>query len=107
MLHWVLNPGIAFNDLALGQRLPAVMHECRHCRTYFVDCPHCRTSCDSLALKAFGAWSGLPCPSCGASLPVLRNGLAWLVTLPLAPFRRRRAARPNPTSRAGGRAPTT
>lgn len=25
MLHWIVNPGLAFNELVLGQRVPKVM----------------------------------------------------------------------------------
>lgn len=25
VLHWILNPGLAFNELVLGQRLPKVI----------------------------------------------------------------------------------
>ena len=30
MLHWVINPGLAFNELVLGQRAPKVVLEERN-----------------------------------------------------------------------------
>ena len=95
-LHWILNPGLAFNELALGQRVPAEHHECRQCRTDFVDCHHCEHSFgadidlgwkDQLR-QQFGNWRGYPCARCGEPVPSLRNALAALMLFPLRMFGR-------------------
>jgi hypothetical protein len=86
MLHWIANPGLAFNELVLGQRMPARANVCRQCRTSFVDCPHCNRAIDAVqwgGRSALGHWRGLPCPHCGGSIPVLSNALAFLVKAPI------------------------
>lgn len=85
MMHWVLNPALAFNELVLGQRIPSVMRTCRHCSTPSVGCPHCHRSihCGHWSnQKAFGNYLGLKCPECEGLLPTLSNALAWLVRAP-------------------------
>lgn len=47
MLHWILNPGLAFNELFLGQRVPKVsLIDKTSDKPYmdrgFTPCPHCR-----------------------------------------------------------------
>ncbi len=94
ILHWVLNPGLIFNELVLGQRLPKVTlidkesDKPRMERTY-VPCPHCETLNDRRLWaegNAFGQWFGLVCPSCHQIIPCLWNvfSLAILaITFPL------------------------
>ena len=48
MLHWIINPGLAFNELILGQRMPKIiLIEKQSNKTLaeknFVPCPHCGT----------------------------------------------------------------
>ena len=86
MIHWVLNPGLAFNELALGQRVPRRMNICRECGTNWFECPACERSYDSALLSArqsFGQWAGIPCPGCSEPIPSLRNWWAALVARPL------------------------
>ncbi len=80
-LHFVVNPGIAVNELILGQRLPKQQFTCKSCplpsidRSYFY-CPNCETFHASRiwsGKNAFGNWLGLLCPSCGESIPCLQN----------------------------------
>src|SRR5205814_1755179 len=91
MLHWVLNPGLAFNELVLGQRIPREMLMCPGCRQSFLRCVACRRLQPMAgALNApVGMWNGLHCPDCGAAIPMLRNlvsgailGLGKLALLP-------------------------
>lgn len=83
MLHWIANPGLAFNELVLGQLLPARVNLCRQCRTQFVDCPHCRRAFGCVQWGgAFGHWLRLPCPYCNGSIPNLSNALAYVVKAP-------------------------
>tara|TARA_R110002072_G_scaffold136285_1_gene278573 strand:+ start:13276 stop:14100 length:825 start_codon:yes stop_codon:yes gene_type:complete len=87
MMHWILNPGLAFNELVLGQRVPRELRTCRHCSTASVGCPHCHRSIHGAHWadkNAFGNYSGLRCPSCKGRLPTLSNALAWLVRSPFA-----------------------
>lgn len=80
MLHWRLNPAIATNELALGQRVTSTWI-CESCggpvqdRSY-TPCPSCRAMHPTSIWRlpnALGRWSGLRCPSCDAALPPIRN----------------------------------
>ncbi|MFT7485651.1 MAG: hypothetical protein ACI9F9_001501 [Candidatus Paceibacteria bacterium] len=85
MLHWILNPGLAVNELAFGQRIPAELNICRQCMGQSVDCNHCHRAIDGMHWSgkgAFGHWGGLRCPHCDASLPCLSNAVAWVIRLP-------------------------
>lgn len=89
MLHWMINPGLAFNELVLGQAVPKVSLVEKSNRSLpersFVPCPHCRTVHPGLKWSlqnktAFGNWFGLYCDNCGNTIPCLRN-LTSLVLL--------------------------
>lgn len=94
--HWIINPGIAINELLLGQRVPKVMLIDKQSdkplmeRTY-VPCPHCETVHESVVWShknknVFKNWYGLYCPSCGNVIPCLSNiftRIARVVTYPL------------------------
>ena len=96
MLHWVINPGIMFNELALGQRVPRVMLQERSrekpwIERFKVPCPHCETIHDGRTWSihnktAFKNWFGLYCSACGGVIPCLWNigsFLALAVTAPV------------------------
>ena len=79
--HMFLNPGLAVNELLLGQRFPSRLYVCKACelpladRT-FVHCPECDSFLDGRLWSygnAFGHWLGLFCPTCGGEIPCLRN----------------------------------
>jgi hypothetical protein len=87
--HWIVNPGLAFNELVLGQRIPKRMlidktsNKPLMERTY-VPCPHCETLHDgrtwsSKSGTTFKNWFGYYCPQCGNIIPCLHNGLAYLI----------------------------
>lgn len=94
ILHWILNPGVAFNEIVLGQRLPKIQLICEDCdsslieRSY-VPCPSCREMhLGRLASgkRGFGNWRGLACPSCKEPIPCIWNVFSLLilgVTFPL------------------------
>lgn len=89
MLHWVLNPGLALNELLLGQRVPKEMYQCRTCQSYFVICSHCRTQINAMewsGKKAFFQWEGLRCPKCNGTISCLRNIFAASILCILWPF---------------------
>lgn len=94
LLHWIINPGLAFNELILGQRLPKVtlldkQIDAPLMERQYVPCPHCNTIHHGLfwsKKSALGNWFGLLCPSCNKSIPCLWNltSLALLVvTFPI------------------------
>ena len=83
MLHWIINPGLAFNELVLGQRVAkTILVEKDKSKSLaeasFVLCPHCNTLHDSRTWStqnntAFKNWFGLYCPNCGETIPCLLN----------------------------------
>ena len=96
IVHWMLNPGLAVNELVLGQRIPKIMLEDkssplpRHERSY-VPCPHCETFHDGRTWSTqngtgFKNWFGLYCPACSNIIPCLTNFTSVIiltVTFPL------------------------
>ena len=92
--HWLLNPGIAMNELILGMRIPEVMlvdrtsEEPITLRTY-VPCPHCGTLHHHMLWgkgNAFGHWYGYLCPTCGKIIPCLRNWTSKMILIITCPF---------------------
>ncbi len=93
MLHWVLNPGLAFNELLLGQRIPRELFGCRGCARMYLRCIACRRfqPLEGKLNRPGGMWNGLHCPDCGAAIPMLRNLLSGAILglgrLALRPWR--------------------
>ena len=89
MLHWMLNPGLAFNELVLGQRIPKIMLIERDshkslAEKSFIPCPHCNTIHPSVKWSvqnhtAFKNWFGLYCDNCGNTIPCLTNLTSYLL----------------------------
>ena len=79
LLHWILNPGIALNEIILGQRIPKLMLIEKSKEKYprsIVPCPHCGGMHDGLlwsGRNGFGHWLGYICPTCNAIIPCLWN----------------------------------
>ena len=94
LLHWVINPGLAFNELVLGQRVPCESFECLSCdlprnERGFAFCRACGTLHDSRiwqGKQGFGNWLGLVCPSCGERIPCLWNLLSLAILAVTAPL---------------------
>ena len=90
LLHWILNPGLAFNELILGQRLPKVMlidktSDAPLMERQYVPCPECNALNDARVWggnSSFGHWFGYLCPECNGRIPCLWN-LTSLVLLAL------------------------
>jgi len=87
ILHWIINPAIAFNELILGQRIPKISLEDKTSdkprleRTY-IPCPHCETIHDGRVWaksRAFKNWYGLYCPNCNKVIPCLINVFSFLI----------------------------
>jgi len=86
LLHWILNPGLAFNECILGQRIPKItlIDKTKDVplleRTY-VPCPSCKALNDGRlwGKVPLGNWFGLVCPACGEKIPCLRNLTSLLV----------------------------
>ena len=95
VLHWIINPGLAFNELILGQRAPKIMLiERDSSKTLYektkIPCPHCGTLHPgqkwSTENNAFKNWFGLYCDNCGKIIPCLMNLTSCLLlglTFPL------------------------
>jgi hypothetical protein len=89
MLHWILNPGIAVNELILGQRIPKVTlvekeNKAPLGERTFIPCPHCNTIHSSLKWTsqnktAFKNWFGLYCDNCGKIIPCLTNLTTYII----------------------------
>jgi len=89
MLHWILNPGIAFNELAFGQRIPKVTLQERNssktlAERIWIPCPHCQTLHSGLKWSlqnktAFRNWFGLYCDNCEKTIPCLTNLTSYLI----------------------------
>ncbi|MEX2350024.1 MAG: hypothetical protein WD554_04030 [Flavobacteriaceae bacterium] len=89
MLHWILNPGLAINELILGQRVPKVTLEDRtidkpRIERTRVPCPHCETLNDGRTWStengtAFKNWFGLYCKNCGNIIPCLMNAFSFII----------------------------
>jgi uncharacterized protein (TIGR02996 family) len=76
ILHWALNPGLAVNELVLGQRIPRVMLTCRGCHSQYTRCADCRAFLslnEPPFTRGFGYWFGCRCPRCDGQVPLLRN----------------------------------
>lgn len=92
ILHWILNPGLAFNELIFGQRIPKITLVEKSSRKTlgersYVPCPHCETLHSGLKWTpqnntAFKNWFGLYCDNCGRTIPCVRN-LTSLIVLAL------------------------
>ncbi|WP_019675972.1 hypothetical protein [Arsukibacterium perlucidum] len=81
LLHWVINPGLAFNELVLGQRIPKITlidktSDAPLIEKQYVPCPHCHTIHDARLWGKQGAfknWFGYLCPQCDEVIPCLWN----------------------------------
>jgi len=89
MLHWIINPGLVFNELVLGQRIPKVMliektSNKSLAERSFVPCPHCDTLHSGLKWTpqnktAFKNWFGYYCDNCGKIIPCLTNLTSYII----------------------------
>lgn len=90
LLHWIINPGIAFNELVLGQRIPKVTlvdktSDAPLMERQYVPCPECNALNDGRLWSkgnAIGHWFGYVCPECHGRIPCLWN-ITSLVLLAL------------------------
>ncbi|MEP5613378.1 MAG: hypothetical protein ABJP45_14085 [Cyclobacteriaceae bacterium] len=83
IIHFMVNPGLAFNELILGQRLPQIMLIDRLSNKPLMErtiipCTHCETFHDGRTWSAqngtaFKNWFGLFCPKCQEIIPCIRN----------------------------------
>lgn len=89
VLHWIINPGIAVNELFFGLRVPKVMLSDRDKRKSraersFIPCPHCGTvhsgrKWSAQNKTAFGNWFGLYCDHCHGVIPCIRNATSLVL----------------------------
>lgn len=78
-LHWIINPGLAFNELVLGQRVPRVMFLCLQCHHSYTRCVACRRLHDLQIWGKGFQYADFACPDCQAPIPMLRNLVAGAV----------------------------
>lgn len=94
LLHWVINPGLAFNELVLGQRVPKVTLidktiDAPLMERQFIPCPECGGLNDARLWSksnSFGHWFGFVCPKCNGRIPCLWNITSLIIlaiTFPL------------------------
>lgn len=88
ILFCMLNPLMAFNELALGQRLPSVTLVDRTSPKPFVErqhipCPACGAHNHAISYTkvALGNYAGLVCAECGEQIPTLKSPLTSLVLM--------------------------
>lgn len=89
ILHWILNPGFAFNEIVLGQRIPKTQLICQDCEEPLLDrgyvpCPSCgamHLSRLASGKRGFRNWRGVSCPSCGKPIPCIWNVFSLLILL--------------------------
>lgn len=96
MLHWMINPGLAINEIFFGQRVPRIMlvekvSKKKLPEKSFVQCPHCGTIHASLKWTpqnktAFGNWFGLYCDHCEKTIPCTRNLTALVIEVVTFPI---------------------
>ncbi len=89
MLHWIINPGLAINELILGQRVPKIILVERNSTKTLADktyiaCPHCETIHSGQKWSpqnktAFRNWFGLYCDNCGKIIPCLTNLTSYIL----------------------------
>lgn len=84
LLHWILNPGLVFNELVLGQRLPKTTLICLDCEgplmnRQYVPCPFCGAMHSGLNGKFFALWRGARCACCDRPIPLLWNVFSALI----------------------------
>lgn len=88
-LHWILNPGIAINELFFGLRVPKISLEDRsvdkpRMERSLIPCPHCETLHDGRTWSTengtgFKNWFGLYCNNCNNIIPCLINIWSLLI----------------------------
>lgn len=87
LIHWILNPGLAFNELILGQRIPKETlidqtSEAPLTERSYVECPDCGTIHSSQLWgkgNSFWHFDGLYCPTCEAKIRTLLNVFSILL----------------------------
>ena len=90
--HWRINPGLAFNELVLGQRLPEQILCCSHCHignaTSNVRCQNCGEIYNYYEFGGFGYWLGYLCPKCNSRIPTSWNFTSKIILIFFAPILR-------------------
>lgn len=93
-MHYILNPGLAFNELLLGQRMPKTILTCKACTTSlpnrsYVFCDSCGALHGLDVQKqffGFGNYFGIYCPGCSKEIKTLRNLTAQIISLVCFPI---------------------
>ena len=91
LLHWIINPGLAFNELILGQRIPKVTlidktSNAPLMERQYIPCPQCNALNDGRLWSnsnSLGHWFGYVCPECHGRIPCFWN-ITSLILLAIA-----------------------
>lgn len=94
LLHWIFNPGLAINEVFLGQRIPKVLLIDKTSNAPLVDrnyvpCPSCGAIHNGKLWgkgNAFGHWFGYICPNCEQKIPCLWNLFSLVLLVILSPI---------------------
>jgi len=94
LVHWILNPGLAFNELILGRRVPKITLIDKQsidilANRNYIQCPHCQTLHSSRRWgkgNAFFHYDGLYCPQCEGKIPTLLNVFTIILLVILFPI---------------------
>lgn len=88
-LHYIINPGLAFNELIFGIRIPKIILEDQtlgkpKINGSYIPCPHCQTLHNSKTWSkknktALKNWFGYYCPECGEIIPCMTNLTTYLI----------------------------
>ncbi len=94
LLHWIINPAMAVNELLLGQRVPKVTlidqdSDKPLVERQIVPCPHCNAMNDGMLWSkgnSFGHWFGYVCPECEGKIPCLWNLTSLIILAITSPL---------------------
>lgn len=95
IIHWKANPGLAFNELLLGQRLPEVFFICSRCWPFkpngqWAVCDKCDRAIPGMFWSrgnSFGHWVGLICPFCLEPIRAIENWTSRTIRFLTTPLR--------------------
>lgn len=93
-LHYIINPGLAFNELVLGQRVAKVGLVEKNTDKPFIErnyipCPHCKTLHGYevwSGKRGFKNWFGLYCPNCRKIIPCIMNATSFILLAATSPL---------------------
>lgn len=96
LVHWVINPGLAINELVFGQRIPkkTYIEQDTKVKSFlerqYLYCENCQKLTNARVYKdaglQFRLYHGIPCMRCEKEIPAIKNILSFVVILILRPI---------------------